>query len=284
MPSPSPYSLDFTKIPPVPCALSSTSNKGAIIPPLNHSPPYRSPALPLSLLEYFPLPHSHNTPSASDSVNTSLSKVSPLNRAKVKFKPEPASSPDTHTVRVVIKLPGRSHEHRTRSPIEPILAENTPGAETQHELSDSEPDSDYKADETGEADEPDKPPPYRHVCTQFALLKGNLECYAKTIAEYCSTVPIPRTTSSSRRDQSEKRFISSPTRNLDSYGSIETTLNVSMGKHMSILMSTLVFISVRTQLQIPTKGSGTGAQRKFLMFHLLRRAQSVKSIVGCISS
>ncbi|PUU78775.1 hypothetical protein B9Z19DRAFT_1064790 [Tuber borchii] len=130
VPSPSPYSLDLTKIPPLDLALSSTSSKGPTIPALNRSPPSRSTALRLTPLEFFPLPHSHNTPSPSDGVNTPLCYAGP-------------------------SLPTKFRLVHLR------LAQNR--AETQQKWSDSEPESDDNADETGKAETSDKPhkPPQR---------------------------------------------------------------------------------------------------------------------------
>jgi len=149
----------------------------------------------------------------------------------VKFKPDPASSPDTPPVRRVIKLPPRFYQRRSRSPIEPVFHRNTSGgaagpflptklrevhpgfernrAETQQKQSDSEPESDDSADESGEAETSDEPPepPRRRPRAQSGLHKGNTERYVMTLAKYSPAVAIPRTTSSKRKDGTEKRTL-----------------------------------------------------------------------------
>ena len=45
----------------------------------------------------------------------------------VKFKSDPMSSPDTPPIRGVVKRFHRFRERRSRSPIEPVFPENTPG-------------------------------------------------------------------------------------------------------------------------------------------------------------
>ncbi|PUU78777.1 hypothetical protein B9Z19DRAFT_1126143 [Tuber borchii] len=120
----------------------------------------------------------------------------------VNFKLELTSSPDTPPLRSVNERSRLCREQSNRSPMELVLAGNTPGGEagpsltTEFRQSDSEPDSDDNADETGEAETSDKPhkPPQRPPRTQSGLYKGNTQFYVKAIAEYCSTVTIPRTT------------------------------------------------------------------------------------------
>ena len=161
----------------------------------------------------------------------------------VKFKPDPAPSPDVPPMRGFIKRSCRFREQPRRSPIEPVFPRNAPGgvsrpslhttfrpihlglpqkrAEIQQKRSDSEADSDDSddnddnddnddsADETGEAETSDEPPepPRRRPRAQSGLHKGNTEHYIMTVAKYSPAVAIPRTTSSKRKDGTEKRTL-----------------------------------------------------------------------------
>ncbi|PUU80757.1 hypothetical protein B9Z19DRAFT_1063209 [Tuber borchii] len=157
-----------------------------------------------------------------------------------KFKPEPPSSPDSPPTRRAIKRSRRFHEQRSRSLIEPVLARNTPRGEARPSLpakfrrvhhghsqdrdegqrnrsysqadSDDSDDSDDSEDESGEdetSDEPPEPPgpPRRRPRAQSGLHKGNTERYVMTIAKYSPAAAIPRTTSSKRKDGTEKRTL-----------------------------------------------------------------------------
>ena len=152
----------------------------------------------------------------------------------VKFKPDPASSPDMPPLRSFIKRPCQFREQPSRSPIKPVFPGNTPGSvagpslpttfrqvrlglpqkrvRIQQKRSDSEADSDDSddsTDETGEAETSDEPPepPRRRPRAQSGLHKGNTERYVMTVAKYSPAVAIPRTTSSKRKDGTEKRTL-----------------------------------------------------------------------------
>ncbi|PWW75423.1 hypothetical protein C7212DRAFT_345408 [Tuber magnatum] len=95
---------------------------------------------------------------------------------------------------------GPSTLRRTRSQ----LAMNK--SESKKKQNNSDTDGDDNADETGTPD-PHPEPPRRRSRAQGSLHKGNTEPYVKTIVKYSPAAPVPRTTSSKRKDGTEKRSL-----------------------------------------------------------------------------
>jgi len=154
----------------------------------------------------------------------------------VKLKSEPVSSPDTPPMRRVIKKSHRGREQDTGSPSELDSARNTPEgkagpsrltafrpvhprlsqniSKVQRKRSHTETDGDDSADEEDadeeeEAETHDEPPeaPRRRPRNQSSLHKGNTEDYVKIVAMYSPAVTITRTTSSKRKDGTDKRTL-----------------------------------------------------------------------------
>lgn len=170
---------------------------------------------------------------------------------------------DTPSLRCAIKRSCWCHEQRGRSPIEPPFPGSTPGGEAGpylltkfRHIHPGLPRTELRTSGTETILKPTTITGQMKVERPRSVMSStNLLADARALCQ-ASTKITPRATlrllpgtallwlflgrpcPSASMEQRNAHFIGSPKRSIDSYGSIETTLNVALGIHLSILMNT----------------------------------------------